>query len=68
MNGNNPVKSLYTIPSLLSANAPKQNTFVMDSVSSSSMTFGVISLDCTVCRPWIRWGRMKKRQYRWPDG
>ena len=40
MNGNDPVKSLYTTPSLLSANAPKQNTFAMASVSSSSMIFG----------------------------
>ncbi len=39
MNGNDPVKLLYTTPSLLSANAPKQNTFTMDSVLLSSMTF-----------------------------
>jgi hypothetical protein len=40
MNRNDPVKLLYTTPSLLSANVPKQNKFAMDLVSSSSMTFG----------------------------
>ena len=39
MNENYPVKLLYTTSSLLSANAPKQNTFAMNSFSSSSMTF-----------------------------
>ncbi len=72
MNGNDPVKSLYTTPSLLSANAPKQNTFAVDSGSSSPMIFalaqGVVSLDRTVSGPWICSGLLKERQYWWPDG
>ena len=47
MNENNPVKSLYTTPFLLSANAPKQKTFAMDS-SSLAMTCGVLGI-------WIGW-------------
>jgi hypothetical protein len=41
MNGKDPVKLLYTIPSLLSANAPNQNTFAMD-LSSSAMMYGML--------------------------
>jgi hypothetical protein len=37
MNGNDPVRSWYTIPLFLSANAPKANMFTIDSSSSSLM-------------------------------
>ncbi len=42
MNGNEPVKLWYTIPLFLSANAPKQNTFAIDSLSLSPIRLGPV--------------------------
>ncbi len=40
MNGNDPVRSWYTMPLFLSANAPKQKIFAIDSSSSLPIRFG----------------------------
>ncbi len=40
MNGNDPIKSLYTMPLFLTKNAPKQNMFSMNSLSSNPIRLG----------------------------
>ena len=47
--GNDPVRSWYMIPLFLLANAPKQNTFAIDSSSSSPIRFGRFVVFCTGC-------------------
>jgi hypothetical protein len=51
MNGNDPVRSWYTIPLFLSANAPNTNTFAMDPSLSSTIRVGRCGLysdeDCS---------------------
>ncbi len=51
MNGNDPVRSWYTMPLFLSANAPNTNTFAMDPSLSSTIRVGRCGLysdeDCS---------------------
>ncbi len=50
MKGKDPVRSWYTTPLVLSANAPKQKMFAIDSSPSSAMMLG------PVCMSWIPLG------------
>ncbi len=57
MNENEPVKSLYTTPLFLSANAPKQKTFAMDSLSSIPIRLG--PCNAPYAGPWYGGGCWK---------
>ncbi len=54
MNGNEPVKSLYTTPLFLFANTLKQNTFAMDSSSSNPIKLGLCN--ASHAGPWYSGG------------
>ncbi len=49
MNGKDPVRSWYTIPLFLSANAPNPNTFAIDSLLSSPIRCGCSEYITELC-------------------
>ena len=55
-NGNEPVKSWYTRPLVLSANATKQNIFAIESSSSMAIKFGSSMTACCAGTGAIGWG------------
>ncbi len=57
MNGNEQIKSLYTSPLILLANAPKKKTFAMDSSSSNPIRLGLCNAPYT--SPWYDGGCWK---------